>query len=105
MATSSTPRHTRAPWRAAAAGTTWFVHTADFDIVACDIDNQADAHVMAAAPELLQELRRADTVIDLMAAHLTDEQHGELDCDLTRRGYRNHRAGRLAAVYKAEGRS
>ena len=64
---------------------------------------QANAHLLAASPELLSELTKADQVMLIIMAHLTDEQKMRLNIDLANRGLTDHEQTRRTTLIKATG--
>lgn len=77
------------------------------DRVHADYDNsaeiEANARLIASAPCLLRELQRADDVIAVLWAHMSEGVASRVMTDLLSRGLSETRDTRRAAIRKATG--
>ena len=64
----------------------------------------ANAHLIAASQDLFNALNKASLVVDVVMAHLSDDQKQRLAIDLQNRGLADHEHLRNAAIAKATGR-
>lgn len=64
-----------------------------------------NAHLIAAAPELLTETQKADDIVGVLLTHLTEEQKKRVAIDLLNRGFHGTEdRARHAAIAKATGK-